>query len=107
MKKYKFLLRPLFFIFNLVFATCMVFKIEQISPSDFGRYKSLFENPPIPNAVHTPRNYQGDKQSQFSLKPQLEDLKKICFDYKSGLIDSIVLEQQLKKKLQFVLGDSI
>jgi len=80
MKKYKFLLKPLFFIFNLVFATCLVLFIEKIKPSDFGRHRSLFENeiPPL-----TPTVYNK------------EYLKKICHDYRCGLIDSAQVEKKL------------
>ena len=78
--KYKFLLKPIFFIFNLLFATWLVFKIEEITPSDFGRYKTLFEDPPrlSPDNNH---------HKQY--------LKKLCHDYKSGKLDSLELELKL------------
>jgi len=82
MKKYTFILKPVFFVFNLIFATWLVFQIEKISPSDFGRYKYLFEDPPPPPPV----------------KPfQKGDLVKICSDYKRGKIDSLELEMKLEK----------
>jgi hypothetical protein len=84
MKKYKFILKPLFFIFNLLFATWLVLKIEKIQPSDFGEHKSLFYSGPKPKMVTT-----SDKQT----------LKKICNDFKEGKIDSLVLEKQLEKFL--------
>jgi hypothetical protein len=79
MKNYHFLFKPVFFIFNLLFATWLVFKIEDISPSDFGKYKSIFDDPP------------------GSPAHKKKCLKKICTDYKSGAIDSIALEQKLEK----------
>ena len=80
MTKYKFLLKPLFFIFNLLFATWLVFKIEEMTPSDFGRYKYLFEDPP--------------KLSPDKMHHKLY-LKKLCTDYKSGKLDSLELEEKL------------
>jgi len=82
MEKYKFLLKPAFFIFNLLFSTWLVFQIEKISPSDFGKYKSIFENPPKPIPVQ-----------------KKQELKKLCADYKAGLLDSAGLEQRLDKFL--------
>lgn len=84
MKNYKFLFKPVFFIFNLLFATWLVFQIEKITPSDFGRYRSLFEDtkPVAPDHV---------------LHKTI--LKKICSDYKTGALDSIKLEQELDKFL--------
>jgi hypothetical protein len=84
MTKYKFLFKPAFFIFNLVFATWMVFRIEEISPSDFGKYKSLFEDSPVltPAKIH---------HKQY--------LKKICSDYKAGVLNSAQLDQKLNKYL--------
>ena len=80
MTKYTFLLKPVFFIFNLIFATWLVFKIEEITPSDFGRYKSLFEDPPklSPDNSH---------HKQY--------LKKLCSDYRNGKLDSLGLELKL------------
>ncbi|MBA3664156.1 MAG: hypothetical protein H0W61_08115 [Bacteroidetes bacterium] len=84
MKKYKFILKPLFFIFNLLFATWLVLKIEKIQPSDFGEYKSIFYSGPKPKMVTT-----ADK----------DYLKKLCTEYKKGVIDSVRLEKQLEKFL--------
>ena len=85
MAKYTFLLKPLFFIFNLLFATWLVFKIENISPSDFGSYKYLFEE--------TPPSILQIKTSEVYY------LKKLCSEYKSGKIDSINFEQKFNKLL--------
>lgn len=82
MKNYTFLLKPAFFIFNLIFATWLVFKIEEISPSDFGKYKSLFEDTP------------------GSIGYKKKRLKKIIIEYKAGKIDSIQLERQLENYLE-------
>jgi hypothetical protein len=81
MKDYKFLLKPAFFIFNLLFATWLVLKIEKLAPSDFGRYKSMFEGGQIrPKGVP-----QYDKYY----------LKKLADDYKSGVLDSAMFDLQL------------
>jgi hypothetical protein len=79
MKKYSFLLKPIFFIFNLVFATWLVLAIEKIQPSDLGEYKSAFVNE----------------------KPLLNKnaLLKIISAYKTGAIDSLQLEIQLNHLL--------
>ena len=83
-KKYRFLLKPAFFIFNLLFSTWLVFQIEQISPSDFGRYKYIFEpqrkTPPL----------FGRKQ----------EIRKLCNEYKAGLLDSTQLESKLSKIME-------
>jgi hypothetical protein len=82
MKKYKFLLKPLFFIFNIIFATWLVLMIERIKPSDFGAYQSVFESP----AKKTAR-----EEKVF--------LKSLVHSYKSGKIDSVKLEEQLDRFL--------
>ncbi|HXB40645.1 MAG TPA: hypothetical protein VNZ49_08890 [Bacteroidia bacterium] len=84
MKKYKFLFKPVFFILNLLFATWLVFRIEKITPSDFGRYRSLFEDQQPVIQHHT-----------FNKK----FLRKLCLDYKTGTLDSIKLEQELDEFL--------
>lgn len=84
MKNYKFILKPLFFIFNLIFATWLVLKIEKIQPSDFGEYKSLF--------------YSGPKPKMVTISDK-ETLKKLCTEYKQGKIDSVDLEKRLDKFL--------
>ncbi|MCW3076746.1 MAG: hypothetical protein JWO32_1355, partial [Bacteroidetes bacterium] len=81
MKNYRFILKPLFFIFNLLFATWLVLKIEKIEPSDFGEYKSIFYKGAMPKMVT-----QKDKQY----------LKNLCSEYKNGKIDSLKLEKQLE-----------
>jgi len=92
MKKYKFLFKPLLFIFNLLFATWLVLKIEKIKPSDFGKHKSVFYSGPKPRTVS-----QDDK----------EYLKKLFIDYKSGLIDSVKLEEHINKFLSPPVGKGI
>jgi hypothetical protein len=81
MKQYTFLLKPVLFIFNLVFATWMVFAIEKIRPSDFGRYGDLFNTDP-PSAL------------KFLNK---KAVLKLCKDYKAGLIDSTELEKRVNR----------
>jgi hypothetical protein len=83
MKKYKFLLKPAFYIFSLFFATWLVFKIERIKPSDFGRYKHLF----------------GERPKFIKSKLDKKNLKKLCIDYKAGVIDSLELERKIDKIL--------
>lgn len=80
MKKFHFLLKPLFFIISLLFATWLVVKIEKISPSDFGKYESYLSQEP-----NNPENFRDRKQY----------LKSLCSDYKNGTIDSIRLDQEL------------
>jgi hypothetical protein len=82
MKNYSFLIKPIFFIFNLLFATWLVIKIEQLSPSDFGKNKSLFErSQPRPDNIPVYDKYY---------------LKKLADDYKSGKLDSAAFDLQLE-----------
>ena len=92
MNKYNFLFKPLFFICSLLFATWLVLYIEKISPSDLGKYESLFNSRPkqLPKKLNIQNSVINDKQC----------LKKICADYKAGLIDSINLDHQLEKFLK-------
>lgn len=80
MKKYSFLFKPLFFIFNLCFATWLVLSIEKIKPSDFGKHKSIFERTPKLKTVSP-----GDKTY----------LKDLFARYKTGVIDSLRFEKEL------------
>jgi hypothetical protein len=73
MKNYKFILKPLFFLFNLVFATWLVFAIEKISPSDFGQYKHLFDTQKDPMQI--------DRENKIHLMKLLQD-------FKNGALDS-------------------
>jgi hypothetical protein len=81
LRKYKFLFKPAFFIFNLFFSTWLVFQIEKIRPSDFGRYRYWFELP--------------DKASIEAARKK--HIKKLCDDYKAGLLDSTQFQLQLDK----------
>jgi hypothetical protein len=81
MKRYKFLIKPLFYIFSLTASSYMVLVIEKISPSDFGKHKALFEATPVNQMV------KFDYSKEY--------LKNICFDYKYGIIDSETLEERL------------
>jgi hypothetical protein len=96
MNRYKFLLKPLFFIFNLLFACWLVLKIEKISPSDFGKHKSLFENTP----KSPPLNYKD------SCIHAGKHLRNLCTGYRSGKIDGPQLYQELEKflKTSLLLG---
>lgn len=82
MKDYTFILKPLFFVFSLIFSTWMVLAIEKISPSDFGEYKTLFESQPAP-VVKFSSHY----------------IKQLFGEYRSGTIDSIQLDRKLEKFL--------
>ena len=82
MKKYSFLLKPLFYIFNLVFACWLVFRIEKMTPSDFGRYGFLFDEGP----------YAPASATQLFKKKYLF---KLCSDYKTGKLDSTQLDKRL------------
>jgi len=65
MKKYKFLLKPIFFIINLLFATWLILKIEKLNPSDFGKYRSIFEKTaPLPKNVAPYDKYYIKKLAQ-------------------------------------------
>jgi hypothetical protein len=88
MKNYRFLIKPLFFIFNLLFATWLVIKVERLQPSDFGRYKSLFEKPApvLKNVPVYDRNY----------------ILKLSQDYKNGVLDKKLFELELDKYLNEV-----
>jgi hypothetical protein len=82
MKKYKFILKPLLFIFNLLFASWLVLEIEKINPSHFDKERSLLNN----------------KHEIFTIpNNSMQRLKKLCLEYKAGLIDSTELEIQLEK----------
>jgi hypothetical protein len=72
MKKFKFLLKPAFFIFNLLFASWLVLGIEKIKPAHLGKYRTLFEN------VNDP-----------SIEQKKKMLMKLCKEYRSGAIDSL------------------
>jgi len=80
MKKYKFLLKPVFFVCSLFFATWLVLAIEKLEPSDFSRNTSLFDKTPVPRKV-TPAD-----------KPYLLDL---FTKYKKGMIDSATVSRHL------------
>jgi hypothetical protein len=95
MKNYNFLFKPLFFIFSLVFATWLVFYIEKISPSDFGKYESLFKT----------KTNLSEKEIQQVMNSRGEKLKKICADYKAGIIDSTQLDKELKEFLRSIEKD--
>jgi hypothetical protein len=82
MKRFKFLIKPLFYIFSLTASSYMVIIIERISPSDFSKHPSLFLPQAKPVAVQV-----NDQRMEY--------LKNICFDYKYGLIDSSTLDERI------------
>ena len=85
MKTYKFLFKPLFFIFNLLFATWLVLKIEKIKPSDFGEHKKFFDPAPAPRIV---------------TKDDKVFLRSLALEFKYGLVDSLTLEKKLDQFLE-------
>jgi hypothetical protein len=93
MKRYKFLIKPLFYIFCLTGSSYMVLVIEKISPSDFSKHQTLF--------ISTPKNIQA---VQVKYDRNKDYLKSICFDYKYGVIDSATLDEKLN---QFLYGTDI
>lgn len=84
MKQYKFLAKPIFFIFNLLFATWLVLKIEKIKPSDFGEHKSMFSSAPRPRTITA-----SDKMV----------LKTLFMEFKYGMIDTTQLNAKLDQFL--------
>lgn len=84
MKQYSFLLKPVLFIFNLLFATWMVFAIERLRPSDLGKYGDIFETRP-------------SSATQLLNK---KTLLKLCKDYKAGILDSTKLEENIDRLLK-------
>jgi hypothetical protein len=88
MKRYKFILKPLFFIFSLLSSSYMVLEIEKISPSDFGRHQRLFVSDPKPAAIPVKSETRIYVYSH-------EYLKNLCFDYKYGIIDSETLDERI------------
>ncbi|MCE3260611.1 MAG: hypothetical protein K0S12_2252 [Bacteroidetes bacterium] len=100
MGKYKFLFKPLFFIFSLIFACWMVLKIEQLRPSDFGRYEAMFkpakkESPPVVKP-----------KREILIKKGKEALKKLFNDYRSGIIDSTAFNTRLELLLRTMNEDT-
>jgi hypothetical protein len=85
MKKYKFLLKPIFFIFNLIFATWLVLWIEKIEPSDFGEHKRFFDPAPEPRIV---------------TKEDKTYLRELAIEFKKGELDSAALDKKLEQFLE-------
>jgi hypothetical protein len=85
MKRYKFLIKPLFYIFSLTASSYLVIVIEKVSPSDFGKHQSIFVS--SPNPALTGKLAKSDYTKEY--------LKNICFDYKYGIIDSSTLDARL------------
>lgn len=79
MRNYSFLLKPIFFIFSLLFATWLVVAIEEISPSDFGQKAAPAQE------TTGPENVNG----------RVKHLQNLCAAYKGGIIDSTALYQKL------------
>jgi hypothetical protein len=85
MEDRRFLIKPIFYISSLVFSCWLVLKIEQLCPSDLGRYESLFHS-----VQTTPK--------ENILRPvEKRDLYSLISDLKAGRIDSIRFERELEK----------
>lgn len=84
MKEYKFLVKPVFYIFSLLFATWLVIKIEKISPSDCG-----YDTTDVIQKPNHPELFLDNKKY----------LENLCIAFKTGTIDSA----ELNKKLTFFL----
>jgi hypothetical protein len=95
MKRYRFLFKPLFFIFSLLFACWMVLAIEKVRPSDFGKYSSLFETNTTP-IIKGRELFKREKDNL--LKKNM--ILKLCSDYKIGKITTIQLNQRLEQILK-------
>jgi hypothetical protein len=91
MKEYKFLLKPAFFIFNLFFATWLVLKIEQVKPSDFGKYERFL----------TPHQVVPAPAGNEKLL-----LKTLLNSYKNGQLDSIHAEMKIEEILKTIKGNT-
>jgi hypothetical protein len=89
MKKYSFLFKPAFFIFNLLFATWLVLSIEKLHPSDFGQYRNIFERDFKPTDDNSSKEY----------------LKNLFDNYHKGKIDSTELNKQLNYFLKSISKD--
>lgn len=92
MKKYNFLLKPVFFIFSLLFATWLVVEIEKVSPSDFGVSDS---------------NVNTEPENSKTIYQRKQYLQNLCRAYKVGLIDSIKLDQKLINYLKTTESPSV
>ncbi|MFL5764121.1 MAG: hypothetical protein ACJ77K_09280 [Bacteroidia bacterium] len=87
MSNYKFLLKPLFFIFNLLFATWLVLKIEQIQ---------------APDAIMPPASTHNKPGSAGNEKAILRSL---LWSYKAGRLDSIQLDNKIDDFLKGLKGN--
>lgn len=94
-KKWDFLFQPVFFIASLIFATTLVLYIEKLSPSDFGKYQDVLQDRPKQEVKKTMESKLKITPAPSQFRQQC--LKKICKDYKAGKIDSIGLDQEIKK----------
>lgn len=98
---FAFLFKPLFFIFSLLLGSWLVLKIEKLIPSDFGKYKSLFEKEDsLPGSTRqVNRTEEGkvrEKDTSSGIREsQKAELKKLIFEYKNGVVDSILFEMKL------------
>lgn len=100
---YAFLVKPIFFIGSLLFATWLVLYIEKIKPSDLGKYESIFKSneqgPGQDSLQKGPLRPLSSDRDRFK-KERYASLKKICMDYKAGVIDSTELDQQIETFLK-------
>ncbi len=103
MKKYNFLFKPLFFISSLCFATWLVLYIERISPSDLGKYESIFNSgPPLRDALKSESSQNFLPRLKLPRERQRQYLIKMCTEYKAGSIDSLALDRKIEQFLKSV-----
>ncbi len=91
LKKYSFLFKPVFYIFNIIFATWLVLKIEKLHPSSLGSYSSIFEDYKPDNKTQNEREFSNDDKAF---------LKKLFSEYKADRLDSNLLNKQIDLFLQ-------
>jgi hypothetical protein len=80
MRKFRFIIKPVFYILSLVFATWLVITIEKVSPSDFNSSKDKTNEKMV-----VPPEIQQDKIF----------LENLCKAYRAGTIDSSELGKRL------------
>jgi hypothetical protein len=72
----------------------MVLKIEQLRPSDFGKYRSLFKTASDTTGIYPKKEIRSAVKKTKLFHKQY--LKNLCIDYKTGAIDSERLDHQLE-----------
>jgi hypothetical protein len=84
-KKYDFLLKPLFFIVALLVGTFLILKIEKIKPSDMGEYQDLFSK----DIKITSRTSYPLNKSRVALNQKEKEYAKAAWSYFEATTDTI------------------